>query len=175
MKLNRDVLQKLPFALRVEIEENAQRKPLTQSELAAEQRRIRAELRKHKTPGARNDLKTTPAKDFAQVEAKRATKIVGELFNESDRQVEKRFAIVDAAEAEPEKVRQATRGHGSNWPRERRLPAAEDREAGRADSAPSRRRCLDAGLIASSSPTRRGRIKIAATTPRGWGWFPTRR
>jgi N6-adenosine-specific RNA methylase IME4 len=103
MKLNRDVLQKLPFALRVEIEENAQRKPLTQSELAAEQRRILAELRKHKTPGARNDLKTTPAKDFAQVEAKRATKIVGELFNESDRQVEKRFAIVDAAEAEPEK------------------------------------------------------------------------
>jgi N6-adenosine-specific RNA methylase IME4 len=103
MKLNRDLLRKLPFAVRVEIEENAQRKPLTQSELAFEQRRILAELRKHKTPGARTDLKTTSAKDFAQVEAKRATKLVGKLFNESDRQVEKRFAIVDAAEAEPKR------------------------------------------------------------------------
>jgi N6-adenosine-specific RNA methylase IME4 len=103
MKLNRDVLQKLPLALRVEIEENAQRKPLTQSELAFEQRRILAELRKHKAPGTRTDLKSTCAKSFAQVEAKRATKIVGRLFNESDRQVEKRFAIVDAAAAEPEK------------------------------------------------------------------------
>jgi N6-adenosine-specific RNA methylase IME4 len=108
MKLNVDMLEKLPFALRVEIEENAQRKPLTQSELAFEQRRILAELRKHKAPGARTDLKggkSTSAKDFAQVaaEAKRATKIVGRLFNESDRQVEKRFAIVDAAEAEPER------------------------------------------------------------------------
>jgi N6-adenosine-specific RNA methylase IME4 len=102
MELNRDILRKLPLALRVEIEENAQHKPLTQSELAIEQRRILAELRKHATPGARTDLKATSAKDFAQVET-RATKIVGKLFNESDRQVEKRLAIVDAAEAEPEK------------------------------------------------------------------------
>jgi N6-adenosine-specific RNA methylase IME4 len=102
MKLNADMLSKLPFALRVEIEENAQRKPLTQSELALEQRRILAELRKYKTPGARNDLNTS-AKDFAQVEATRATKIVGRLFNESHRQIEKRFAVVDAAAAEPEK------------------------------------------------------------------------
>src|SRR5260221_3334107 len=106
MKLNADLLSRLPFALRVEIEENAQRKPLTQSELAFEQRRILAELRKRKAPGTRTDLKAgkaTPAKAFAQVaaEAKRATKIVGRLFNESDRQVEKRFAIVDAAKAEP--------------------------------------------------------------------------
>jgi hypothetical protein len=66
MKLNADILRKLPLALRVEVEENAQRKPLTQSELAFEQRRILAELRKHKTPGTRNDLKSTSAKDFAQ-------------------------------------------------------------------------------------------------------------
>jgi hypothetical protein len=108
MKLDADTLARLPFALRVEIEENAQRKPLTQSELAFEQRRILAELRKHKAPGRRTDLKgdkATSAKDFAQVaaDAKRATKIVGRLFNESDRQVEKRFAIVDAAAAEPER------------------------------------------------------------------------
>jgi ParB-like chromosome segregation protein Spo0J len=71
MKLNRDILRKLPLALRVQIEENAQRKPLTQSELAAEQRRILAELRKHQTLGARTDLKgATSAKTFAQVNAR---------------------------------------------------------------------------------------------------------
>jgi len=101
MKLNRDVLQKLPFALRVEIEENAQRKQLTQSELAVEQRRILNELRKHKTPGARTDLKAgTSGKVVPEV---RATDLVGKIFNESRKQVEKRLAIVDAAEAEPEK------------------------------------------------------------------------
>jgi len=100
--MNRDILRKLPLALRIEIEENAQHKPLTQSELAIEQRRILAELRKHRAPGTRTDLKPTSAKDFAQVE-NRATKIVGRLFNESDRQVEKRLAIIDAVEAEPER------------------------------------------------------------------------
>jgi N6-adenosine-specific RNA methylase IME4 len=102
MKLNRDVLRQLPLAVRIEIEENVQRKSLTQSELATEQRRILQELRKHTAPGKRTDLNiTTSAKDFAEVE--RATRIVGALFNESDRQVEKRLAIVEAAEAEPEK------------------------------------------------------------------------
>jgi N6-adenosine-specific RNA methylase IME4 len=103
MKLNRDVLRKLPLALRIEIEENAQRKPLTQSELAAEQKRILDELRKHKAPGTRTDLKgskATSEKDFSQVHA---TGIVGKLFNESHKQVEKRLAIVAAAEAEPER------------------------------------------------------------------------
>ena len=55
MELNRDVLRKLPLALRIEIEENAEHKPLTQSELAIEQRRIVEELRKHQTPGKRTD------------------------------------------------------------------------------------------------------------------------
>ena len=101
MKLNRDLLRRLPLALRVEIEENAQRKPLTQSEIAAQQRRILAELRKHKTSGERTDLRAeTPGKTFPEV---RATDLVGKLFNESRKQVEKRLAIVDAAEAEPEK------------------------------------------------------------------------
>ena len=101
MKLNRDIFRKLPLALRIQIEENAQRKPLTQSELAIEQRRILAELRKHKTPGERTDLKPgTSGKTFPEV---RATDLVGKLFNESRKQVEKRLAIVDAAEAEPAK------------------------------------------------------------------------
>jgi N6-adenosine-specific RNA methylase IME4 len=103
MKLNRDVLRNLPLALRIEIEENAQRKALTQSELAAEQKRILFELRKHKAPGKRTDLdggKATSVKAFTEV---RATALVGKLFGESHMQVEKRAAIVAAAEAEPEK------------------------------------------------------------------------
>jgi N6-adenosine-specific RNA methylase IME4 len=101
MKLNRDIFRMLPLGLRIQIEENAQRKPLTQSELAVEQQRILAELRKHKTPGERTDLKPeTSGKTFPEV---RATDLVGRLFNESRKQVEKRLAIVDAAEAEPER------------------------------------------------------------------------
>jgi N6-adenosine-specific RNA methylase IME4 len=99
MKLNRDVLRELPLALRIEIEENAQRKPLTQSELAAEQKRILDELRKYKTPGKRTDLETS-ASDKAKV---LATQIVGEIFNEGHAVVEKRLAVVAAAAAEPEK------------------------------------------------------------------------
>jgi N6-adenosine-specific RNA methylase IME4 len=95
MELNRDILRKLPRALRIEIEENARRKALTQSELAAEQQRILTELRKHKTPGKRTDLKgPTSEKDFSEV---RTTAVVGKLFNESHKQVEKRAAIVEAA------------------------------------------------------------------------------
>jgi len=56
MEFNRDILRKLPYALRVEIEENAARKDLTQSELAEVQARILAELRKQAKPGARTDL-----------------------------------------------------------------------------------------------------------------------
>jgi N6-adenosine-specific RNA methylase IME4 len=101
MKLDADTLRKLPLALRIEIEENAQRKPLTQSELALEQRRILAALRKHKAPGQRTDLNgSTSEKAFSEV---RATAIVGKLYGESHKQIEKRQAIVDAAEAEPEK------------------------------------------------------------------------
>jgi hypothetical protein len=66
MELNRDLLRKLPLNQRIEIEENAQRKPLTQSELAAEQKRILQEIRKHKRPGTRTDL--TPEKGFSEVE-----------------------------------------------------------------------------------------------------------
>jgi N6-adenosine-specific RNA methylase IME4 len=106
MKLDREILRKLPLALRIEIEENARRKPLTQSELAREHRRILEELRKYAAPGERNDLKDgTSEKAFSQVAngEKRATAIVGRLFNESHKQVEKRLALLEAAEAEPER------------------------------------------------------------------------
>jgi N6-adenosine-specific RNA methylase IME4 len=100
MKLDADTLRKLPLALRIEIEENALRKPLTQSELAAEQQRILAALRKHKASGQRTDLNGTSEKVFSEV---RATAIVGKLYGESHKQVEKRRAVCDAAKTDPEK------------------------------------------------------------------------
>jgi hypothetical protein len=80
------------------------RKPLTQSELAAQQKRILQELRKHTAPGTRTDLKVadTCAKDFAQVE--RATRLVGQLYGESDRQVEKRLAVVRPPRTPPRRT-----------------------------------------------------------------------
>jgi N6-adenosine-specific RNA methylase IME4 len=97
MKLDRDTLRCLPFALRVEIEENAARKDLTQSELAEVQARILVELRKQAKPGTRTDL-GTPVKPFTEV---RAAAVVGKLFGESHTQVVKRQAVLAAAEAEP--------------------------------------------------------------------------
>jgi N6-adenosine-specific RNA methylase IME4 len=137
MKLNRDIFRKLPLGLRIQIEENAQRKPLTQSELAIEQRRILAELRKHKTPGERTDLKPgTSGKTFPEV---RATDLVGKLFNESRKQVEKRLAIVDAAEAEPEKfgpLKEQMDRTGRVNGAYRRLKNAQQAEALRAEPPP---------------------------------------
>ena len=101
MKLDANILDKLPFALRVEIEENAQQEPLKQSELAAQQKRIIDELRKVKKPGERRDLKEgTSGKTFPEV---RATDIVGKLFKESRKQVEKRLAVVAAAKQDRER------------------------------------------------------------------------
>ncbi len=103
MKKDPNILNQLPLPLRLQIEENALRKPLTQPELAIQQRCLLAELRKHTAPGTRTDLadQTTSAKTFAQV--KRATDLAGWLYGESGRQVEKRIAILEAAEVEPER------------------------------------------------------------------------
>jgi N6-adenosine-specific RNA methylase IME4 len=100
VKLNRDVLRQLPLALRIEIEENSQRKPLTQSEMAAQQRQILKALRKSSRQGQRTDL--TSGKTLPEVEGHAATRLVGKLYGESHTQVEKRLAVVEAAEADPE-------------------------------------------------------------------------
>ena len=139
MKLNSDTLGRLPLSFRIEIEENVQRKPLTQSELAAEQRRILAALRKQKTPGQRTDLNgggATCEKAFSQV---RATAIVGKLYGESHKQVEKRLAVVDAAAAEPHKhgrlLADMDRTGRVNGPY-RRLRNAQQAESIRAEPPP---------------------------------------
>lgn len=96
MKLNREVLRKLPLAMRIEIEENAARKSLTQSELAFEQRRILAELRKHTAPGSRTDLKGGKATYGNMLPQVHTTSVVGKLYGESRTQVERRLAVIDS-------------------------------------------------------------------------------
>jgi N6-adenosine-specific RNA methylase IME4 len=103
MKLNQTALRQLPFELRVEISENSQRKPWTQSELANTQRKILRELRKLKAPGTRTDLKGGEASSGKTSPQVHVTGIVGKLYGESRTQVERRLAVVAAAEAEPEK------------------------------------------------------------------------
>jgi hypothetical protein len=100
IELTRELLAKLPMSLRIEIEENAQRKDLSQSELAAVQELLIKELSKHKAPGSRTDLKPTSARKQAVV---RATTLIGKLFNEGHDKVEKRLAIAKAAKVEPGK------------------------------------------------------------------------
>lgn len=103
MEIAREMLSALPLALRIEIEENAVRKDLTQSELAVQQEQILAAIREHKQPGRRTDL-LRQGDTSAQVHTEvRATKAVGKLFGEGETQVSKRLAVTRAAEAEPEK------------------------------------------------------------------------
>jgi len=100
IELTRELLAKLPMSLRIEIEENAQRKDLSQSELAAVQELLINELSRHKAPGSRTDLKPSSARKQAEV---RATTLIGKLFNEGHDKVEKRLAIAKAAKVEPGK------------------------------------------------------------------------
>jgi hypothetical protein len=151
MELTRDILRQLPFSLQVEIEENTQRKSLTQTELAHQQGRILNELRKHTVPGARNDLQPTSAKGFAEV---RPTAVVGKIFNESHRQVEKRLAIVAAAEAEPAKYGKLADDMDSHRPRRWAVQAAEGDASGRGH--PRRAAALPESRALSGDRCRRG-------------------
>jgi N6-adenosine-specific RNA methylase IME4 len=139
MKLNRTALRLLPFDLRVEISENLQRKALSQSELAIQQRRILAELRKHKAPGTRTDLKGGNATCGKALPEVHVTSIVGKLYGESRTQIEKRLAIVDAAKADPERfgmlVTDMDRGDSVNGPY-RRLQNIKQADAIRAEPPP---------------------------------------
>jgi len=82
---------------------NVSRKDFSQSELAALQEAILAEVRRHGEPGRRTDLKTS-GKNFPKVrkEPERATQTVGRIFGESGKQVQQRIAIVKAAKDNPE-------------------------------------------------------------------------
>lgn len=104
--MKRDIFDQLqlPLGLRIEIDENLQRKPLTQSELARQQRHLLELIRNHTRPGARNDLANpTSAKSFAEVT--RSTKLLAQLYGgrESYRQIEKRIEVLGAGEANPKR------------------------------------------------------------------------
>jgi hypothetical protein len=137
MNLDSEEFAKLPKALRIEIAENAFRSALTQSELAAQQKRILAILRRTKRQGRRTDLNGTTAKVLAEVD--RATQLVGKLFGESHTQVEKRQAVAAAAEAEPARfgnlVADMDRSGRVNGPY-RRLQNIKAAEAIRAEPLP---------------------------------------
>jgi N6-adenosine-specific RNA methylase IME4 len=104
VELTRELLAKLPMALRIEIEENALRKDLTQSELAQLQERMLSIVRQQSKQGQRTDLDATSGKAFPEVkqEPERATEAVGRLFGESGKQVHKRLEVVKAAKVSPE-------------------------------------------------------------------------
>ena len=107
MQLNSDALALLPYSVRAEIEENILRKDFTQSELAEIQRELIAVMSRpeFKNQGERTDLTCTP--NDVQVEPvtrrENVTEKVAKLFGEGEGTVRRRFEIVEAAEAEPDK------------------------------------------------------------------------
>ena len=101
MKIDRELLRRLPQKLRIEVEENLQRKDFPPSELASVWRAIEAHERvtAKSRRGARTDqhggkLSTT----FGKTRDK-----IGAVAGVSGRTLEKIVAVVAAAEAEPEK------------------------------------------------------------------------
>jgi hypothetical protein len=110
MGVDRDLLQRLPWALRVEIEENITRKDFTQEELAEIQARLVSELSvpEAKSLGRRSDLAPStctgrPVQVPAAHRRQNTTEKVGRLFGESERTVRERTAVVEAARKDPKK------------------------------------------------------------------------
>jgi N6-adenosine-specific RNA methylase IME4 len=102
------MLAALPIELRIEIEENVQRKDFTQSELADIQRTVIEHWSKiaKENQGRRSDLTSTQGcVEVAEKPSRylNVTEKVARLFNESEGQTRKRLAVVEAAEREPEK------------------------------------------------------------------------
>jgi N6-adenosine-specific RNA methylase IME4 len=103
--LDRELLRRLPPHLRIEIEENVQRKDFTESELGAIQRALINELSKPemKRQGARTDLTCTAQDRTSSSRRQNSTEKVAKLFGESERTVRRRLDVLAAAEAEPDK------------------------------------------------------------------------
>jgi N6-adenosine-specific RNA methylase IME4 len=103
--LDRELLRRLPSHLRIEIEENIQRKDFTESELGAIQRALIDELSKPemKRQGARTDLTCTAQDRTSSTRRQNTTEKVAKLFGESERTVQRRLDVLSAAEAEPER------------------------------------------------------------------------
>jgi MT-A70 len=99
VRLDRAALRQLPRHKQIELEENVQRKDLSESEKAYLQRDMLEVVRVQAQPGDRRDLTGETA--FSQDD--QATAVVGRPFGESHKQVERRQAVLAAAEADPER------------------------------------------------------------------------
>ena len=105
--LDPELLAALPFALRAEVDENVTRKNFSQSELAEIQRVVieHWSAARKANQGKRSDLTST--KNFVEVgqvgRSENTTALVAKMFGESEPTVRKRLAVVDAAQAEPER------------------------------------------------------------------------
>ena len=151
-------------ALKAEFAENVFRKDFTLSEAVAIKRELepieRAAAKERQ--GGRTDKHPgkLPASSTGRA-ADKAAKATGM----ARRTLEKAEAIVDAAEAEPEKFGKLL----ADMDRTGRVNGVFKRlkvaQAGRSEYAPNRRRCRATGPIASSSPIRRGPTRFAHEDP----------
>jgi N6-adenosine-specific RNA methylase IME4 len=118
MQIDTALMRQLPWALRIELTENLERKPYTQEELARIERRIIGLLAPHRGgarsfapeaptqkafPVAPSDAEEPTPASIPPAEPDTITAKVAKLFGESDKQVRKRIEVVEAAEAEPAK------------------------------------------------------------------------
>ncbi|MFI5450470.1 MAG: DNA methyltransferase, partial [Candidatus Bathyarchaeia archaeon] len=104
IELDLQVVQKLPLALRVEVEENLIRKNFTDSELATIQKRLIDELSKPEYKHQGKKLGMEEAEKSSSPSKQRwenTTQKVARLFNESETTVRKRIEVVEKVRADP--------------------------------------------------------------------------
>src|SRR5262249_23930794 len=105
IKLDPDALALLPFELRAEIAENMDREDWKPSEIDAMRRLCEEILRKRAKERQRATLKQGDKKPVVETfhDGGKTRDKIGALARVSGRTIEKIAAVVDAAEAEPEK------------------------------------------------------------------------
>jgi N6-adenosine-specific RNA methylase IME4 len=101
MKIDRELLRRLPRALRIEVEENLQRKDFPPSELAAVWRAI--EVRERTAAKERQGERTDKHGGKLSTKFGSARDKIGAVAAVSGRTLQKIVAVVAAAEAEPER------------------------------------------------------------------------
>jgi N6-adenosine-specific RNA methylase IME4 len=101
MKIDRELLRRLPRALRIEVEENLQRKDFPPSELAAVWRAI--EVRERTAAKERQGERTDKHGGKLSTKFGSARDKIGAVAGVSGRTLQKIVAVVAAAEAEPER------------------------------------------------------------------------
>lgn len=171
MEVDSDLLKKLSLPLRREVAENIYRKDLTETELAAVQSRLKQELRKHTNQGRRTDLddeKETSPKDFRKVE-RGTTGIIGEIFGESHRNVEKRTLVYEASQEEPKKYGDLTerleKGSVNSAYRELRRRKESERRKKELEGAPELKNLLLGDCLDKIEEVPKNSIDCVVTDP----------